>query len=539
MTVRLQRMAIYTRKSSEEGLEQDFNSLHAQRESCEAYISSQKNEGWTLVKTPYDDGGLSGGTMERPALKRLLADIDRGRIDGVVVYKVDRLTRSLTDFAKIVERFYAKGVSFVSVTQSFNTTSSMGRLTLNMLLSFAQFEREVTGERIRDKISQSKAKGLWMGGWVPFGYAANGRTLRVIDQEAETVRWLFERYLELGTIPALVAECHRKGIRTPPRVSKTGNPHGGRPLTRGYLHKLLSNPLFAGKIRHGAVVHAGKHQAIVDGALFERVQQQLARRSGPYRTRSGEPLRLLGRLLDDQGTALTATHAKKGARRYHYYVGGRKVDESDGGKGVTLRLPARQIESILARQISGFLSDEGRIADAVKERDVDLDGLAETITSAKQARKQDALSLLTRAQIDQRTLKITVALSKAPPLTFRTPLSFRKRGVEWRMVIGRESQVMTSGEPDRQLIKTLARAFQWQDDLMADDPMTVRQLAKRDGTDERFIAKHLPLASLSPKIVRAILDGTQPAELTSDKLLRLKDLPLRWEDQEQALGFAS
>jgi DNA invertase Pin-like site-specific DNA recombinase len=532
MTVRLQRMAIYTRKSSEEGLEQDFNSLHAQREACEAYVRSQKNEGWQLVRAPYDDGGLSGGTMERPALKRLLADIDRGLIDGVVVYKVDRLTRSLTDFAKIVERFDANGISFVSVTQSFNTTSSMGRLTLNMLLSFAQFEREVTGERIRDKISQSKAKGLWMGGWVPFGYAADGRTLQVVDEEAKTVRWIFERYLELGTIPALVAECDLNGIRTPPRTSRTGNTHGGHPLTRGYLHKLLSNPLYAGKIRHGTVVHEGQHEAIIDGALFEEVQKQLSRRSGPYRERTGEPLRLLGKLVDEQGAALTATHAKKGARRYHYYVGGRKDDDD----GASLRLPARQIEGILTHQIGGFLEDEGRIADAVRERDGDLDGLAGTISLATQARKRDALCLLARAQIDQRRLKITIALPKAAPLTFRTPLSFRKRGVEWRMVVGQSSLAMTSGEPDRQLVKTLARAIRWQNQLMADDPPTVRELAKRDGTDERFIAKHLPLASLSPKINRAILDGTQPAELTSDKLLRFKDLPLAWDEQEQALG---
>ncbi|NRA30253.1 MAG: recombinase family protein [Parvularculaceae bacterium] len=533
MTLRKQRFAIYTRKSSEEGLEQDFNSLHAQREACEAYIASQRHEGWRLVNTAYDDGGLSGGTMERPALTELLADIDRGLIDGVVVYKVDRLTRSLTDFARIVEHFDARSVSFVSVTQSFNTTSSMGRLTLNMLLSFAQFEREVTGERIRDKISQSKAKGLWMGGWVPFGYEADGRTLRVVDDEAATVRWLFERYLDLRTIPALVAECGRKGIRTPPRVSKTGNPHGERPLTRGYLHKLLSNPLYAGKIRHAAVVHEGKHKAIVDGALFDAVQKQLSRRSGPYRKRTGEPLQLLGRLVDDQGTALTATHAKRGALRYHYYVGGR----THGDDGASLRLPARKIEDILTQQISAFLGDEGRIADAVKERDGHLNGLAEALASAKGARKHDGLSLLTKAQIDQHTLVISIALPKAAPLTFRKPLGFKKRGVEWRMVIGENGQAITSGEPDRQLIKTLARAFQWQDDLMADDPMTLRQLATRDGTDERFIAKHLPLASLSPKIVRAILDGTQPPELTSDKLLRVKELPLTWDDQEQALGF--
>jgi site-specific DNA recombinase len=271
----IRRCAIYTRKSSEEGLEQDFNSLHAQREACEAFIKSQAGEGWRLVKTAYDDGGLSGGTMERPALQRLLADVNQGVIDVVVVYKVDRLTRSLTDFAKMVEVFDAHAVSFVAVTQQFNTTSSMGRLTLNVLLSFAQFEREVTGERIRDKIAASKQKGMWMGGLVPLGYEVHERRLMVNQSEAETVREIFRCYLELGCVRLLMEELNRRGIRSKVRVAKNGKTSGGNSFSRGALYVLLSNPIYIGEIRHKGVRHPGLHEPVVDRELWERTQRLL------------------------------------------------------------------------------------------------------------------------------------------------------------------------------------------------------------------------------------------------------------------------
>src|SRR5262247_381552 len=255
------RCAVYTRKSSEEGLEQDFNSLDAQREACEAFILSQKHEGWTCLPAMYDDGGISGATMERPALKRLLADIAAGAVDTVVVYKVDRLTRSLGDFAKIVEVFDKHGVSFVSVTQQFNTTTSMGRLTLNMLRSFAQFEREVTGERIRDKIGASKRKGMWMGGPVPLGYEPNGRTLRIQEEEAETVRTVFQRYLELGSVRRVKEEADRRGLVSKRRPGCKVM-RGGRSLSRGTLYNLLGNPLYAGRVRHEGKTYDGQHPAI-------------------------------------------------------------------------------------------------------------------------------------------------------------------------------------------------------------------------------------------------------------------------------------
>jgi site-specific DNA recombinase len=263
----VRRCAIYTRKSSEEGLEQDFNSLQAQREACEAFVRSQHGEGWRLVKTAYDDGGFSGGTMERPALRQLLADIAEKRIDIVVVYKVDRLTRSLADFAKMVEVFDAHGVSFVAVTQQFNTTTSMGRLTLNVLLSFAQFEREVTGERIRDKIAASKRKGMWMGGLVPLGYDVRERRLLVNSDEAQIIREIFRQYEETGCVRLLKEKMDRRGIRSKPRTMKDGTRSGGRPLSRGALYKILSNPIYLGQIRHEGVCHAGLHEPIIDREL--------------------------------------------------------------------------------------------------------------------------------------------------------------------------------------------------------------------------------------------------------------------------------
>src|SRR5216683_1064697 len=300
---KIRRCAIYTRKSSEEGLEQEFNSLHAQREACEAFIRSQAGEGWRLVRTHYDDGGLSGATMERPALQRLMADIDKGLIDVVVVYKVDRLTRSLTDFAKMVEVFDARSVSFVAVTQQFNTTTSMGRLTLNVLLSFAQFEREVTGERIRDKIAASKKKGMWMGGLVPLGYDAIERRLVENQSEAETVREIFRRYLELGSVRLLMEDLNHRGVRSKIRIAKNGKPSGGNLFFRGALYSLLSNPIYIGEIRHKGVSHPGLHQPNVERELWDATQLLLrshAVRHAP-RSRKSAVSSLTGKLFDESG----------------------------------------------------------------------------------------------------------------------------------------------------------------------------------------------------------------------------------------------
>src|SRR5438045_1816744 len=359
------RCAIYTRKSSEEGLEQEFNSLAAQCEACEAYIRSQQHEGWVLARPRYDDGGFSGGNLERPALQRLLADIRTGRIDIVVVYKVDRLTRSLADFTRLVELFEAGAVSFVSVTQQFNTTSSMGRLTLNVLLSFAQFEREVTGERIRDKIAASKKKGMWMGGNVPLGYDAYERTLVINPAEAETVRRIFALYHELGCVRRVKEEADRLGLRTKCSTTTNGTERGGKPFSRGHLYTLLSNPIYTGHIAHKGELHPGQHSALIDDETWTAVRNQLAANTSHHRRRAkaAEPSLLTGLLVDARGERLTPSHAVKKGRRYRYYISAALITEAgtDGAQG--WRLAAREIEEAVIRILSDALTSPARLVE--------------------------------------------------------------------------------------------------------------------------------------------------------------------------------
>jgi DNA invertase Pin-like site-specific DNA recombinase len=367
------RCAIYTRKSSEEGLEQGFNSLDAQREACEAYIKSQKHEGWKVVPVAYDDGGFSGGSLERPALQKLLADIKSGSIDVVVVYKVDRLTRSLADFAKVVEIFDAHGTSFVSITQQFNTTSSMGRLTLNILLSFAQFEREVTGERIRDKFAASKQKGLWMGGYVPLGYRANGRTLAIHDAEAAIVRTIFDLYRSSGSVAAVEAELQRcKLLRPPSATMGSGRVYGSRPFSRGEIYKLLANPVYAGDIGHKGKCYAGQHPAIVDRETFTAVRAQLSANSHARHVRldAKDPSLLAGLLYDDQGRRFTPTHASKQGRRYRYYASqpAPVAIEGQGGHNRAerrIRIAASDIETVVTETLRAKLQDRQWLLDTV------------------------------------------------------------------------------------------------------------------------------------------------------------------------------
>ena len=373
------RCAIYTRKSSEEGLEQDFNSLQAQREACEAYIASQRHEGWKALRSGYDDGGYSGGTLQRPALQVLLADVHARRIDVVVVYKVDRLTRSLSDFARIVEIFDAAGVSFVSVTQQFNTTSSMGRLTLNVLLSFAQFEREVTGERIRDKIAASKKKGLWMGGHIPLGYEPKGRTLVINDAEAETVRTLFKLYLELGNVRRVQAEADRLGLRSKVRTKRDGSVYGGKPFGRGALYAILANPLYVGEIGHHGERYPAAHPPVVDQSTWNAAQAQLTENAIRRRSRTNAkmPSPLAGRLVDEEDRPLLPSHASKNGRRYRYYV---SRDRSVGGGW---RLPAAEIETLVVNAVAALLKNRSALCARLNFVEPDAADLADLITAAK------------------------------------------------------------------------------------------------------------------------------------------------------------
>src|SRR3984893_4880494 len=379
------RFAIYSRKSSEEGLEQDFNSLHAQRESCDAYIKSQRHEGWTPLPSLYDDGGYSGGSTERPALKRLLADIQSHLIDVVVVYKVDRLTRSLADFAKIVEIFDAAGVSFVSVTQQFNTTTSMGRLTLNVLLSFAQFEREVTGERIRDKIAASKQKGMWMGGWVPIGYDRKDRTLTINKTEAVTVRAIFGLFLKLKNVRQVQAELARLKLTTKPYPISTGKVLGGLPFSRGHIYRILSNPLYIGEIAHKEVRHAGQHPRLIDQEIWAAVNALIGsnRREHRVRAKAGQANLLAGLIYDEAGRPLVSSHTTKNGKRYLYYITsdgtGRKPAPVDRAK---LRLPAADVDAFIISALQRFLTDSTGLAKLLRAAHVRSGKLAQALQKA-------------------------------------------------------------------------------------------------------------------------------------------------------------
>ena len=554
----IQRCAIYTRKSSEEGLEQDFNSLHAQREACEAFIKSQAGEGWRLVKTAYDDGGLSGGTMERPALQRLLADINQGLIDVVVVYKVDRLTRSLADFAKMVEVFDARGVSFVAVTQQFNTTTSMGRLTLNVLLSFAQFEREVTGERIRDKIAASKQKGMWMGGLVPLGYDVIDRRLVVNQSEAETVREIFRRYLELGSVRLLMEDLNRRGIRSKVRVAKNGKRSGGNPFFRGALYELLSNPIYIGEIRHKGVRHPGLHQPIVDRELWDATQLLLRSHAvGPApRATKSAPSPLTGKLFDESGQSLTPSHAVKGERRYRYYVSRSLIKGTADSGGRGWRLPAPEIERTVASAAYTILGDEAAIANAAlaigfaEHRLPSLFSLAAAWMKRLQSEVEVGAALnalVDRVDLTDTGIRVSLKLpnsiteeqhgANATELTITRvfPMQIRRRGFEMRLVV--QGSRTPAPLVDLALMKAIARGRQWSDDLLAGRVESVAAIAKREGVLPNYVRRLIRLAFLAPRIVEAIAAGHQPPELTAKALTERIELPLLWTEQEHAVGI--
>ncbi|UYV38326.1 recombinase family protein [Rhodobacteraceae bacterium D3-12] len=398
------RCAIYTRKSSEEGLEQEFNSLDAQREACAAYVASQKHEGWVLLPAHYDDGGLSGGTLERPALQSLLQDISDGRVDQIIVYKIDRLTRSLADFSKIVDILDAAEASFVSVTQSFNTATSMGRLTLNMLLSFAQFEREVTAERIRDKIAASKRKGLWMGGQVPLGYDADGRTLSVNLKEAAVVEQLYALYEDLGTVRAVKAQADALDLRSRQRTLADGSTTGGTHMDRGHIHHLLTNPIYAGRIRHRDKVFEGQHPAIIAPERWDRVQRLLQDGAAKGRGRKAANQRslLCGKLFDETGDRLTPSHTKtrKGAR-LRYYISHRLVAGSSEAHKDAWRLPAPELENKIADLVRKMISASGFAPTLLPAATADqIDRAADTLISrAKRDKPSSLFDLIERVDI--------------------------------------------------------------------------------------------------------------------------------------------
>jgi site-specific DNA recombinase len=559
MTARV-RCAVYTRKSSEEGLEQSFNSLDAQREACEAYILSQRHEGWHVVSPRYDDGGFSGGNMERPGLKGLLDDIAAKRVDTVVVYKVDRLTRSLADFAKIVEQFDKQGVSFVSVTQQFNTTTSMGRLTLNVLLSFAQFEREVTGERIRDKIAASKRKGMWMGGVVPLGYDLEDRHLVVNPEEANRVKAIFEAYLAEGCVSRLQIYLEKNNIRSKKRLSKTGNASGDNAFSRGALYSMLQNRIYLGEIMHKDTSFPGQHPAIIDQDLWDRVQLQFkanlqAERKRPRATSSSL---LTGRLYNEAGNRFTPSHATKKGRRYRYYVAQALTEGRPKDPTQPVRLPAEEIEELVVSQLAALLQSAPRILNLLRPHFL---GMTETQHVAKVVReylasqekvRNDLQLMVTRIVVRQQ--KVELQLSKKALLKFfLTPqqseeiagsllasedliileadAQLRRCGGEVRLLLDDTEQ--NRAKPVPSLVRAVARAHDWMDRILHGEILTQRALARETGFDERYISRIIPLAFLAPDITEAILDGKQPPDLSLEKCV--VQIPLEWTVQRAAL----
>ena len=557
------RCAVYTRKSTEDGLEQEFNSLDAQYEACAAYALSQRHEGWVLVQERYDDGGFSGGNMERPGLKRLLADVEAGRIDIILLYKIDRLTRSLSDFSRIVDVLDKAEASFVSITQSFNTTTSMGRLTLNMLLSFAQFEREVTGERIRDKIAASKRKGLWMGGPVPLGYQVKDRKLVVKKNQAEQVRHIMRRYLALGSVPPLVEELEREGYRTKVQRRTSGPHKGGCVYRRGTLYHLLSNRIYRGMIVHKGNVHQGEHPAIVDEDLFEQVQTKLVENaSGSSRRRNQrEPSLLTGVVFDGEGRAMTPTHSGKSnrTRRYRYYV--TRPDLIDGSPA--WRVSAHDLEQLVCSGLAEKLGNPALVLDLQGETNLDARVLQQAMANADLA----AATLRSGASVDKRqlvealveridvreacvgavlsagglkhTLGIQDAADPEPALLhIEVPISLVRRGHQLRLVVPGPQIEPALAPPrrDEPLIALVAEAVQARELILGNPERSILSIARERGRCRTRLANLVGLSCLAPDIVTAIVEGRQPPGLTARRL-RTIELPLAWDAQRRVLGF--
>jgi site-specific DNA recombinase len=532
-SVKAVRCAIYTRVSTEHGLDQEFNSLDAQYDAASAYIKSQAHAGWTLIRSRYDDGGYSGGSTDRPDLQRLLDDIRAGKIDVIVVYKVDRLTRSLADFAKLVELFDTRGVSFVSVTQQFNTTTSMGRLTLNVLLSFAQFEREVTSERIRDKIAASKRKGLWVGGNLPLGYEMKDGKIAVVQEEAELVRSIFRRYLELGSVNELLRELRERNIRTKTRQLSTGKTRGGIPFGRGALYYVLSNHFYIGEVKYRNEILPGEQPPIMDRVLFEAVRQKrLAQWSHRTVQRNKSDHLLTGMLFDDAGHRMIPTHATKAGVRYRYYASTPVLhgEAKTASAGSVSRVPAANIEDAVTKSLKEYLAasqdgsatatlplaDRGAVARLVAGVVVHEDRLIVRLKSDNQDEASDSP--------DDRSLTIP----------WQKPPSRRPREILLPQNASRNEVRPEQFERRARLVGAIARGRRWLDDVVSGRVTTVEELCTREKCSVRQANMTLSLAFLAPNLVRAAVEGRLPRGIGIE---RLRDPPTEWSRQFEALGL--
>jgi site-specific DNA recombinase len=538
------RCAIYTRVSTDARLEQEFNSLDAQREASEAYIKSQTHEGWSLVRARYDDGGFSGGSMERPALQRLLLEVQAKRIDVIVVYKVDRLTRSLADFAKLVELFDAHGVSFVSVTQSFNTTTSMGRLTLNVLLSFAQFEREVTGERIRDKIAASKKKGIWMGGVVPLGYRVEARALHIVEDHAELVRGLFKRYLEVFSVARLKERLDAEHVRLPIRIDGKGRSTGGGLFSRGHIYKIFSNPIYIGQIAHKGDVHEGQHPAIVGRELWDKAQQSLKDHlttKTQRRDRQSTNALLIGKLFDDRGNLMTPSWSKRASKRWSYYVSQAILRGDKANAGSVARVSASAIEGRVVDAIGGL--EQGQNSQSIHPgRGPSRDDIPTGQNADTQPDNHERIrSRIERVTLERAAIRIALshdtdqgAETKVLTIPWAAPSPYRRRELIHETIAGSSTTRPLPNSARLVFVKALRKAHQWLDELLTCPMQTIESIASRESKSERSIRMTLSLTFLSPDLVKAAIDGRLPRGFG---ITRLIDLPSAWSDQWAALGL--
>jgi site-specific DNA recombinase len=531
-SVKSVRCAIYTRVSTDHGLDQEFNSLDAQYDAGSAYIKSQAHAGWSLIRSRYDDGGYSGGSTDRPDLQKLLDDIRSRKIDVIVVYKVDRLTRSLADFAKLVELFDAHGVSFVSVTQQFNTTTSMGRLTLNVLLSFAQFEREVTSERIRDKIAASKRKGLWVGGNLPCGYEMKDGKIAIVEEEAELVRSIYRRYLELGGVNELVRELRERNIRTRTKLLATGATRGGIPFGRGALYYMLSNHFYIGEVKYKNEILPGEQPPIMDRALFEAVRQKsLAQWSHRTIVRNKSDHLLTGLLFDDAGLRMVPTHATKAGIRYRYYVSAPFLhgEAKTASAGSISRIPAADIEDIVRKSIKEHLAarQDSSITNAVRLEDRDLTHLITEIVV-----RDDRLVIRLKPGHADETSDAPENQSLTIP--WQKPPSRKSRQILLPHNVSRSEVRPEQFERRARLVSAIARGRRWLDDVISGRVTTVAQLCTRERCSVRQVNMTISLAFLAPNLVKAAVEGRLPRGIGVE---RLRDPPTEWSRQFEALGL--
>ena len=581
----VRRCAIYVRKSSEEGLDMSYNSLAAQADACTAYIASQRHEGWTKLPRVYEDGGYSGGNINRPGLQELLADVGAGKIDIIVVYKIDRLTRSLTDFAKLNEVLDKNNVSFVAVTQQFNTSTSMGRLTLNVLLSFAQFEREVSGERIRDKVAASKKKGMWMGGPVPLGYAVKDRNLVIVSDEAEIVRKMFARYLEIRSVQLLQRELEQQGVRSRVRLLQDGRNLGGAVLGRGAISHMLKNPLYAGLIRYRDQLHAGLHEAIVDRELFDKVQNALTD-TGPgdeARSKRASPAMLKGLIFDADGNRLQPTHCVKRGLRYHYYTSAKRLRDAKEDP-IGIRVPAGDLERTVTTAIAARLKDKllvqawlkprVQIAELTRHHE-SLASLISAMSPGEPTVHSIVRSLVARITASRTAIRIALsddglqkilgintevsaegsdsnkrdhgkqgtratALSEAASqnatdalLDIEIASHLLRCGKQVKLVL--EAPGRALHEPDQKLIAMVLQARRWFKDLSSTAKSSITDIAEEAGVDRTYVSRLITLAFLAPDIVEQIITGDHNAALTPERLRKACPLPWRWDEQRALL----